>query len=179
MASSDDEIDFEDEFDSVCALCDDGGELLCCEGRCLRAFHATREHGKETMCESLGFTQAELDAMQFFFCKNCEDRQHQCFACGKLGSSDRSSGAEVFACISVACGKFYHPHCVAQFIDQDNGVTAEELEKKISKAEPFTCPIHKCCVCKQGENKKDPEMRFAASSRFPKSYHRKCLPWHS
>lgn len=28
MASSDDEIDFEGKFDSVRALCDDGGELL-------------------------------------------------------------------------------------------------------------------------------------------------------
>lgn len=24
---------------------------------------------------------------------NCEHKQHQCFACGKLGSSDKSSGA--------------------------------------------------------------------------------------
>lgn len=35
-------------------------------------------------------------AMQSFFCKNCKFKQHQCFACGKLGSSDKFSGAEVW-----------------------------------------------------------------------------------
>lgn len=36
-----------------------------------------------------------LQAIQNFFCKNCESKQHQCFSCGELGSSDKSSGAEV------------------------------------------------------------------------------------
>ena len=30
-----------------------------------------------------------------FICKNCKYKQHQCFACGKLGSSDLSSETEV------------------------------------------------------------------------------------
>jgi hypothetical protein len=30
-----------------------------------------------------------------FICKNCKYKQHQCFVCGKLGSSDLSSEAEV------------------------------------------------------------------------------------
>lgn len=30
-----------------------------------------------------------------FICKNCKYKRHQCFACGKLGSSDLSSEAEV------------------------------------------------------------------------------------
>ncbi|XP_021811220.1 protein ENHANCED DOWNY MILDEW 2-like isoform X1 [Prunus avium] len=172
----DESNDDDDLFDSVCAFCDNGGKLLCCEGRCLRSFHATKRLGKDTRCESLGFTQDEVDAMPIFFCKNCEYKQHQCFACGKLGSSDKSSVAEVFRCVSATCGQFYHPHCIAQLVYPDNRVTAEELEKKISMGESFTCPIHKCCVCKQGENKKDPELRFAVCRRCPKSYHRKCLP---
>lgn len=32
---------------------------------------------------------------QDFYCKNCEYQQHQCYACGELGSSDQSSHAEV------------------------------------------------------------------------------------
>ncbi|BBH02074.1 ENHANCED DOWNY MILDEW 2 [Prunus dulcis] len=108
-------------------------------------------------------------AMPIFFCKNCEYKQHQCFACGKLGSSDKSSVAEVFRCVSAACGQFYHPHCIAQLIYQDNRVTAEELEKKISMGESFTCPIHKCCVCKQGENKKDPELREIVIEKIEKT----------
>ena len=36
-----------------------------------------------------------LQAIQDFFCKNCQYKQHQCFSCGELGSSDKLSGAEV------------------------------------------------------------------------------------
>lgn len=36
-----------------------------------------------------------LQAIQNFFCKNCQYKRHQCFCCGELGSSDKSSGAEV------------------------------------------------------------------------------------
>ncbi|CAK7324563.1 unnamed protein product [Dovyalis caffra] len=98
-----DESNDEDKlFDSVCAFCDNGGNLLCrityglecCEGSCLRSFHATVEAGEESVCESLGFTNREVEAMKSFFCKNCKYKQHQCFACGKLGSSDKFSGAE-------------------------------------------------------------------------------------
>ncbi|KAM1754950.1 hypothetical protein ACFX11_007306 [Malus domestica] len=181
--TEEDMIDAEDEsndddnlFDSVCAFCDDGGDLLRCEGRCLRSFHATVKDGEHSMCETLGFTQDEVEAIQNFFCKNCQHKQHQCYACGKLGSSDKSSGAEVFPCVSATCGQFYHPHCIAKLIYKDNGVSAEELEKKIALGESFTCPIHKCCICEQGENKKDPQLQFAVCRRCPKSYHRKCLP---
>ncbi|CAN6557766.1 unnamed protein product [Malus baccata var. baccata] len=182
-ATEEDIIDTEDEsndedslFDSVCGFCDDGGKLLRCEGRCLRSFHATVEDGEHSMCETLGFTQDEVKAIQNFFCKNCQYKQHQCYACGKLSSSDKSSGVEVFPCVSATCGQFYHPHCIAKLIYKDNGVSAEELEKKISLGESFTCPIHKCCICEQGENKKDPQLQFALCRRCPKSYHRKCLP---
>ncbi|XP_050369243.1 protein ENHANCED DOWNY MILDEW 2 [Argentina anserina] len=179
MIGVEDESDDDDDdnlFDSVCAFCDNGGDLLCCEGRCLRSFHATVEAGEDSICESLGFTPEEVNAMPSFLCKNCQYKQHQCFACGKLGSSNKSLGAEVFPCVSATCGQFYHPHCVAQLIYQDSGVSVEELKKSISLGESFTCPIHKCFVCKQGENKKDDEMQFSVCRRCPKSYHRKCLP---
>ncbi|XVE50756.1 hypothetical protein DITRI_Ditri01bG0188800 [Diplodiscus trichospermus] len=173
--SSDDDED-DELFDSVCAFCDNGGELLCCEGKCMRSFHATVEAGEESVCESLGFTQKQVEAIQTFLCKNCEYNQHQCLACGKLGSSDKSSGAEVFCCSNATCGHFYHPHCVAKLLHKGDEVAAEEHGKKISAGEYFTCPIHKCCVCQQGENKKVPELQFALCRRCPTSYHRKCLP---
>ena len=50
------------------------------------------------------------------------------------------------------------------------------LQKKIAAGESFTCPIHKCIVCKQVENKMDSDLQFAVCRRCPKSYHRKCLP---
>ncbi|XP_048134877.1 protein ENHANCED DOWNY MILDEW 2-like [Rhodamnia argentea] len=166
----------DDCFDSVCALCDDGGNLLCCEGKCMRSFHAAEEHGEGSFCDSLGFSQHEVDAMQSFTCENCIHNLHQCFACGKLGSSDKSSGADVFQCISATCGLFYHPHCVAKLVHRRDKVRAETLKLRIAAGESFTCPVHKCCVCNQIENKKEHNTQFAVCRQCPDSYHRKCLP---
>ena len=65
---------------------------------------------------------------------------------------------------------------MVKLLHRENEVAAEELEKKIAAGGSFTCPIHKCSVCKQGENKKDRQLQFAVCRRCPKSYHRKCLP---
>lgn len=175
--AEDEFVDIDYMFGYACALCHDGGDLLCCEGRCLRSFHATPETAEPSSCVSLGFTKDAVHGMPNFYCKNCKYKQHQCFVCGELGSSDKSSGAaEVVPCVSPICGQFYHPHCVAKLICEDDGVPSEELEKKITMGEPFTCPVHKCRVCKKGENKEDRDLQFAVCMRCPKSYHRKCLP---
>ncbi|XAR56751.1 Histone-lysine N-methyltransferase [Bertholletia excelsa] len=172
-----DESDEEDDlFDSVCAICDNGGELLCCEGRCLRSFHATVEDGLESSCRSLGFTREQVEATQNYLCKNCQYQRHQCFICGELGSSDKSAGAEVFPCLSATCGHFYHPYCVAKMLHRESATAAEQLRKKIAAGESFTCPIHKCIVCDQFEDKTVKDLQFAICRRCPKSYHRKCLP---
>lgn len=165
-----------DLFDSVCSICDNGGELLCCEGRCLRSFHATRRAGADSDCASLGLTRVQVEAMQSFLCKNCQFKQHQCFACGKLGSSDKSANTEVFCCVSATCGRFYHSKCVADLLFPENKIEATELAKRIASGESFTCSMHRCLVCKQVENKEVEELQFAICRRCPKSYHRKCLP---
>ncbi|KAL6535524.1 hypothetical protein OROMI_026898 [Orobanche minor] len=83
----------------------------------------------------------------------------------------------VVPCVSPISGQFYHPCCVAKELSQDNKVPAEELERRISMGESFfTCPVHKCRVCKQRENTKDHSFQFAVCMRCPKSYHRNCLP---
>ncbi|PHT35384.1 Protein ENHANCED DOWNY MILDEW 2 [Capsicum baccatum] len=183
IIDDDEEEEEEDEseynhFESLCAICDDGGELLCCDGKCLRSFHATVDDGAQSQCESLGFTKAQVKAMknQDFYCKNCEYQQHQCYACGELGSSDQSSHAEVFRCVNATCGHFYHPDCVARLLHPDAQSKADELKKKIAAGESFACPLHHCCVCKQREDKDNHELQFAMCRRCPTSYHRKCLP---
>ncbi|XP_059661165.1 protein ENHANCED DOWNY MILDEW 2-like isoform X2 [Cornus florida] len=163
-------------FDTVCAFCDNGGELLCCEGCCMRSFHPTKDSGVETVCDSLGYSDAEVEAIQNFLCKNCQHQRHQCFICGMLGSSNKTSGAEVFPCVSATCGHFYHPKCVAELLHPRDDTQAEELKKNIASGESFTCPAHKCYVCKQGEEKKVFDLQFALCRRCPKAYHRKCLP---
>ncbi|KAG6419660.1 hypothetical protein SASPL_121882 [Salvia splendens] len=168
--------DHDDLFDNVCAYCDDGGNVLGCEGRCIRSFHATIESGADSKCESLCYSSEQVQAIDTFLCKNCKYQRHQCYICGRLGNSDISSGAEVFPCVSATCGHFYHPDCLSELLFPRNDYQAQVFKNKIKAGDSFTCPAHKCNVCKLGEDKKLPEMQFAICRRCPKAYHRKCLP---
>ncbi|XP_066390009.1 protein ENHANCED DOWNY MILDEW 2-like isoform X2 [Miscanthus floridulus] len=177
VEDADNESDEEDEdlFDSMCAICDNGGDILCCEGPCMRSFHAKEGSGEDSYCDTLGYTEAEVDAMESFWCKNCEYKQHQCFICGVLEPSD-GAAAKVFLCNNATCGHFYHPKCVAQQLHPNNIDEASELEKKITEGFSFTCPIHWCFHCKGLEDRTQGPLQFAVCRRCPKSYHRKCLP---
>ncbi|KAH9745110.1 protein ENHANCED DOWNY MILDEW 2 [Citrus sinensis] len=101
-------VDKDENYFAVCAICDDGGDVTFCDGRCLRSFHATITAGKNALCQSLGYTQAQID-------------EHQCFACGMLGSSDKSSSQEQSEDMNVEdlqlaicrrCPKAYHRKCL-------------------------------------------------------------------
>jgi hypothetical protein len=85
---------------------------------------------------------------------------------------------QVFPCASVTCGHFYHAKCVAQLLFPENDVKATEYTGKIAKGAKFACPVHKCDICKYGENKEVMDLQFAVCRRCPKSYHRRCLPRH-
>ncbi|KAI3673841.1 hypothetical protein L6452_39971 [Arctium lappa] len=165
-------------FDTVCAICDNGGELICCEEECFRSFHATveSEGAADNYCTSLGLPPEVEKGAEPFRCENCLYKRHQCFVCGELGSSDKSSVAEVFRCSSANCGHFYHPRCVATLLQQYGEAEPQDLEQKIAVGEPFICPAHKCVVCKQTESPKVKDLQFAVCRRCPTSYHRKCLP---
>ncbi|KAI3755631.1 hypothetical protein L1987_55435 [Smallanthus sonchifolius] len=147
---SEDEDESEGVFDSVCAFCDNGGDVLphltfeSCEGQCMRSFHPTIEAGVDTCCESIGFE----NAAQY----------------------------EVFPCVSATCGHFYHPECVANLLCPTDETLASQLKSQIAAGKSFTCPIHKCQRCQGGENRDGPEFQFAVCRRCPKAYHRRCLP---
>ncbi|CAL4998121.1 unnamed protein product [Urochloa decumbens] len=176
--SNDDDEEDEDDgdlFDSVCAICDNGGELLCCEGSCMRSFHAKLGDGEDSYCATLGYTKAEVKAIKNFLCKNCEYKQHQCFVCGELETSD-GANAKVFLCNNATCGHFYHPKCVAQLLHPNKKNEASELEKSIVAGISFTCPVHWCFQCKGLEDRTQEPLQFAVCRRCPRSYHRKCLP---
>ncbi|XP_076929948.1 protein ENHANCED DOWNY MILDEW 2-like [Bidens hawaiensis] len=172
------EDDFYDEiFDSLCTFCDNGGDVLPCEGPCMRSFHPTVDAGFDTSCESLGL----LNAAQFKVYMNLygtasKHQKHQCFACGSLGSFDKSSSAEIFPCVSATCGHFYHPGCAAYLLYPNDETLSSQLTGQIAAGISFTCPIHKCKQCGQGEDKDVHESQFAVCRRCPTSYHRRCLP---
>ncbi|KAJ1265240.1 hypothetical protein BS78_08G064000 [Paspalum vaginatum] len=164
--------------DDFCAICDNGGAVACCEGGCQRSFHLADENSK--ICRLILGLDKEKAKMiladdKDFICKNCKYKQHQCFACGKLGSSDLSSEAEVFQCEVDDCGHFYHPKCAAELLYPDSE-QAPLFEVHVAAGEKFTCPRHECIVCKGGEDKNDWDMQFAVCRRCPTTYHRKCLP---
>ncbi|KAL6644233.1 hypothetical protein ACP70R_015841 [Stipagrostis hirtigluma subsp. patula] len=133
----DDGVDDELE-DAVCALCADGGLLLGCEGPCLRFFHATREADNYSGCSTLGFTPAQVEAMEQFFCTNCIKKQHRCAGCGVLGSSD-AANAQVFRCSHVNCGRFYHPACIGAQLHPEDPMNAARCADQVAAGVVFEC----------------------------------------
>ena len=90
----------------------------------MRSFHAKEGSGEDSYCDTLGYTEAEVEvcvvllsndehqleflvmifyfeivfyfqAMKLFLCKNCEYKQHQCFICGVLEPSN-GAAAKVY-----------------------------------------------------------------------------------
>ncbi|XBI08963.1 hypothetical protein VPH35_136620 [Triticum aestivum] len=53
-----------DGTEPICAICDEGGELLSCKGRCKRAFHPTIEAGRKSKCVTLGYTAVQVKVFQ-------------------------------------------------------------------------------------------------------------------
>ncbi|CAM0950878.1 unnamed protein product [Alopecurus aequalis] len=174
-SSESEEDEGDDLFDFTCAICDNGGDLLGCDGPCMRSFHAKIGTGEDSYCDTLGFTEAEVEAMKTFLCKNCGYKQHQCFICGVLEPSDGPT-AKVFLCNNATCGYFYHPKCVARRLHPNNKMEALQKENSITGGSSFTCPIHWCFQCKGLEDRSQEHLQFAVCRRCPKSYHRKCLP---
>ncbi|CAL4903718.1 unnamed protein product [Urochloa decumbens] len=168
--------------DDFCAICDNGGNVTCCDGGCQRSFHLTDENNERSRCRFiLGLSKEQAEMIlanddKDFICKNCKYKQHQCFACGELESSDLSSEPKVFQCEVDDCGRFYHPKCVAKLIYPESKLEASLFEVQVAVREKFTCPIHECIVCKGVENKNHRNMQFAVCRRCPTTYHRKCLP---
>ncbi|CAM6013852.1 unnamed protein product [Sphagnum balticum] len=175
---SEDEIDQDDEElgDPLCTICDDGGDLLCCDGPCMRSFHTSKDAGTDSQCESLNLAQASVECLEKWLCRNCKEKQHQCYICGKLGASDEAlkNKRQVFVCDVALCGRFYHPTCIAkELVPENSKAFAENVREG---RDTFSCPLHKCKLCGKAENKEDKDLQLAKCRRCPSAWHRKCLP---
>ncbi|MCO5575510.1 hypothetical protein L7F22_029311 [Adiantum nelumboides] len=176
------EDDVGDLAETVCCICDNGGSVICCDGPCMRSFHLNKGAGgaEDSHCSTLGFSKAEAERMDKFFCPNCKFKEHQCYACGQLGCSDDKAGAaqEVFVCDAAMCGHFYHPDCVVELILKDkDSIDKAALVDSIKEGKGFTCPMHKCFKCGKGEAKEERDLQFGVCRRCPRVWHRKCLPF--
>ena len=61
------------------------GEILLCDGPCMRSFHATED------CNILNIPPELLEVLQNsrdqFLCPLCLSGKHSCYECGELGRS--------------------------------------------------------------------------------------------
>lgn len=153
---SDDALDANTERwmanDPQCGLCDDGGELLLCEGRCMRSFHA----------KCLRMEAAEYDALTAspnpWHCPACVTGMHACFRCGQVGSLSAAVEAQrVHKCGVFECTRFYHLACAGP-----------------GAAPGFECPLHRCCVCQRPGSQAQGDV--IPCRRCPVGYHVGCIP---
>ncbi|KAL3696213.1 hypothetical protein R1sor_010289 [Riccia sorocarpa] len=173
------ELDSDDEDvgdAAVCTICDDGGDLLFCDGPCGRSFHASQEAVMDSGCSSLGMKPEEVKETGSWLCPNCKYSRHQCFICGSLGDSEGES-KEVFLCVVALCGRFYHPRCLGEFLAMGKNDIATFCARIKVGTESVFCPAHKCRVCEKGEEGgPDNSKKLAKCRRCPSSFHKICLP---
>ncbi|KAK9844902.1 hypothetical protein WJX74_008431 [Apatococcus lobatus] len=147
--------------DAICVACDDGGEILLCDGPCMRSFHANAD------CNILGIPPELLKVLQEsseqFLCPLCLAGIHRCYTCQQLAcSQDGELGArELYRCAVATCGRFYHPSCLGQ-----TPMQADDA--------PFACPLHKCKSC--GSEEDGQRNEIVPCRRCPTAYHQQCAP---
>jgi hypothetical protein len=107
----------DDYSDLVCALCRTGGDMICCDGRCLRSFHP----------KCIGLNEEDIPEDSPFVCSDCFSGVQRCFACCHFGLEN-----ELIKCSVKYCGKFYHPECVKTLTSSD---------------EDYVCKLHSCDSC--------------------------------
>lgn len=83
---------------------------------------------------------------------------------------------QVFVCNVAFCGRFYHPNCIA------SKLTTVAIERKAlveniqAGKESFTCSLHTCKTCGEGEDREVDDLSLVKCRRCPSSWHKKCLP---
>eukprot|EP00743_Colponemidia_sp_Colp-15_P007284 GILK01007866.1.p1 GENE.GILK01007866.1~~GILK01007866.1.p1 ORF type:complete len:1744 (+),score=331.74 GILK01007866.1:38-5269(+) len=141
---------------AVCSQCEKPGEMISCDGPCLRFYHAA--------C----IQPPIKNVAEPWTCKDCELRRHACFSCGRVGEDDQERGVK--KCSLVSCGKFYHIDCAERLTLCNFG----------GGGRWFRCPLHYCAVCRKSavSTNQDGEESHAviSCSRCPTAYHKQCLP---
>jgi hypothetical protein len=179
----DDAVELEDfKWDTQCSWCDDGGSLLECEGPCLRSFHIGGVWDNETRvfqpvesppdcCNHLklpaDLAQAIIRSSNPFLCPNCHTNKQVCYQCKQFGVANE----QVFKCIAVSCGRFYHQQCVL------GGKSSKgKIKKPDATQSPFLCGLHTCKKCGKSDNAAFGTRELIPCRRCPTAYHEECMP---
>ncbi|KAK9831870.1 hypothetical protein WJX81_004201 [Elliptochloris bilobata] len=151
------EMDWSSYF---CARCNDGGELLECDGVCLRSFHVGCLQPRERPSPSAPPERA-------WFCQECRAGIGVCTVCKLPGEA----GRDVFKCRLGSCGHFYHRQCLQDIQPQfASRVLRGSMDGTNDVA--FTCPAHFCHTC----NVSGDSRQLMRCWCCPTSYHTRCLP---
>jgi hypothetical protein len=137
----------------MCGVCEEGGQLICCDGGCRRSFHL----------HCLGLTTTPPGA---FLCDACETGVETCLACHQLGGID-----EMLRCTHDHCGKWYHKQC-ARELPRASSIEAKGHESKDKDAK-FLCPRHNCANTGLPEGK---GIVLLQCARCPIAYHEQHVP---
>ena len=175
--------------DSQCALCDDGGDLLLCEGVCMRSFHADPD-GVGGSC--LGMTADEFAAItastRLWVCPACQTGRHACALCRKVGTlwappQRVDDPQSVFHCSAYGCSRFYHLAC-----SEAAQAALQRLNRQVERAEGgaapaagtdsllFTCKAHLCASPGCGNRMDTAANPVIPCRRCPQGYHVACIP---
>lgn len=165
----------------VCALCGDGGDMVCCEGSCRRSFHVdcveqlvnsyiSAAHGMQyddpVIANALDMSRDD------WACVQCATGVQECFLCGRPGVA----GVHVHSCQRM-CGKFYHVKCVAS--DPRTRFFGREHEQVLAGGTAhaaFACPFHACSVCGAAVDAFKPLAPVYRCHTCPTAYHAACAP---
>ncbi|CAM6083279.1 unnamed protein product [Calypogeia fissa] len=137
----------EDGYSYICAICEDFGELLCCE-RCRQCFHLA----------CIGMSSCPEDS---WLCDDCSQNKVRCFDCKEYGRFKEN----VHRCGVGLCGKIYHDHCI------------KEWDRPQPKGRSgIICPHHYCDVCWNGQSARPGKDNLYRCLKCPTAYHEVCFP---
>lgn len=88
-----------EHHEDLCAVCEEPGELICCDGRCKRVFHVK--------CLPANNPAPESDSERWV-CADCRCKRFRCFVCKRWGAARHS----VHCCGRKNCGKYFHAECL-------------------------------------------------------------------
>jgi hypothetical protein len=147
------DVEIKQTSPQVCAICDNGGDLILCNGVCRRQFHFV--HTKYTPrskeeCQPVFVDRLKHEKCESWLCEDCLDGKAQCFMCGH-----HNLLAKVKKCKMAYCSRFYCKECV-------------------HKDDP-QCPIHKCMKCRKSSRDPNCLSDMVQCLRCPKAWHLGCL----
>ena len=132
-----------------CAMCEEGGVLICCEGGCMRSFHPA--------CLGLACVPKGK-----FECDSCQTGNETCFVCGGTAKT-----VDMLKCEHPGCGKYYHKRCKKEL------PRMRPEEHGVSTTTGFICPRHICANSGLPGTEKWPLLRC---TRCPIAYHQAFIP---